>query len=208
MAGTKKGSPGASTAKRSVSVLDAMQPSEHEAVLRRILDTHPELRPEAEAIATQILSAPSVEEVADDVCTALSWLELDQLNGRAGSQPGGGYLGPDEAAWELLEEEVEDIFADMRRRAEAGLQVAAEAICCGIVRGLYEAEQKGSDGLLAWAPDFPAEMAGDAVCTLIQALPAEERPSARDRLLEALESHVGDWGAMIEGAANRGLAGH
>jgi hypothetical protein len=207
MAGTKKGKPRASTAKRSVSVLDAMQPGEHEAVLRRILDAHPELRTEAEAIATEMLSAPSVEEVADDVCSAVRWLDLGELSGRAGRQPGRGYVRPDEAAWELLEEAVEETVEDMKRRAAAGLRVAAEAICCGIVRGLYAAEQKRSDGLLAWAPDFPTEMACVAVRMLIQALPAEERPSARDRLLEALERQVGDWDAMLEDAANQGLAG-
>jgi hypothetical protein len=54
-------------------------------------------------------------------------LDLDDLHARAGGHSW-GYVEPSEAAWELLEEAIEDLTTDMRRRMEVGLDGAAEAI--------------------------------------------------------------------------------
>ena len=61
--------------------------------------------------------------------------------------------------------------------------------------------KSGSDGLLAWAPDFPAETAGHAVETLIRACPAGDLAAARDRLVEAVGQYVPEWEWMVERAA-------
>jgi len=66
----------------------------------------------------------------------------ESFNGRAGKQAW-GYVEPTDATWELLGEAVEDVVADMKRRANLGLHEAAEAICCGIVLGLHKGEGCG-----------------------------------------------------------------
>jgi hypothetical protein len=147
-----------------------MAPQELATVLRALLTKHPALRAEAEQIATDMIAAPSVEDVADDVHDAVTSLGIDSFHGRAGKQPW-GYVEPSQAAWELLGETLEDVFADMKRRADLGLTEAAEAICRGIVLGLHKAKGAGSDGPLGWAPDFPAEEACHAVAELIGSCP-------------------------------------
>ena len=132
-----------------------MAPSELATVLRALLAKHAELRTEAEQIAVDMISSPSVDDVAEDVRSAVTSLGIDSFHGRAGKQPW-GYVEPSQAAWDLLGEAVEDILADMKRRMALGLHEAAEAICCGIVLGLHKAKGAGSDGPLGWAPDFPA----------------------------------------------------
>ncbi len=133
-----------------------MATSELATVLRALLAKHPELRTEAEQVAVDMLSSPSVDDVAEDVRGTVTSLGIGSFHGRAGKHPW-GYVEPSQAAWDLLGEAVEDILADMKRRMDLGPHEAAETICCGIVLGLHKAKGAGSDGPLGWAPDFPAE---------------------------------------------------
>jgi hypothetical protein len=73
--------------------------------------------------------------------------DLEPLNGRAGSHSW-GYGEPSEAAVELLTEAVEDRVEEMKRNLELGLLAPAEALCAGIVQGLYRARDTRSDGAL------------------------------------------------------------
>ncbi len=193
--------------RRTRNVLDEMRPVELAAVLRVLIGKHPELKTEAEAIAVEMLSPPSIEDVAEEVFDAITVPGVEALHGRAGKQPW-GYVEPGEAAWDILQEAMEGPLSDMKRCARLGLRPAAEAICVGIVLGLYRAsEKKNPPGLLGWASDFPVEMACDAVSALFQHLPAEEREPVRNRLFEALGRTVGGWWPLIEGASNRPLPG-
>jgi hypothetical protein len=183
-----------------------MAPHELASVLRAVLTKHPELRAEAEQIATDMIATPSVNDVADEVHDAVTALGIESLHDRAGKQAW-GYVEPTEAAWELLGEAVEDVLADMKRRADLGLHEAAEAICCGIVLGLHRTKGANSDGPLGWAPDFPAEEACHAVAELIRASAPKGRGATRNRLVEALLELVPSWDEMITRAADRAMKG-
>ena len=191
---------------RSTRTLDKMAPNELASVLRAVLTKHPELRAEAEQIAINMIATPSVEDVADEVHDAVTSLGIESFHGRAGKQAW-GYVEPSEAAWELLGESVEYILTDMKRRADLGLHNAAEAMCCGMVLGLYRAREANSGGPLGWAPDFPAEEACEAVDELIRASAAQDRGAARKRLLAALRELVPSWDEMITRAADRAMKG-
>ncbi|HVO83998.1 MAG TPA: hypothetical protein VMU60_06215, partial [Syntrophobacteria bacterium] len=136
----------------------------------------------------------------------LTLIGIDAVNARAG-RTSWGYVDPTEAAWWLLEEAVEGIVDDMKRRMELGLGNAAEAMCRGIVVGLRQAKEFESDDALGWAPDFPAEEACNVVKELLRACPVKERKNTRDRLLDALAQDVPDWSEMLKRVANRAMSG-
>ncbi|MBI5526018.1 MAG: hypothetical protein HY897_06755 [Deltaproteobacteria bacterium] len=182
------------------NVLDKMSQGELAVVLRVLLKEHPDLKPKAEAIAVEMVSSPSVEDIAEEVYQAVTFLDLDSLNDRAGSHSW-DYVEPTEAAWELLDEAVEDVVADMKRRMELELHSAAETICHGIVVGLNKAKGVKSDGLLGWAPDFPAEEACHVVAELIRTCPVEKCGAVRNRLVEVLGDLVPEWHERISRAA-------
>lgn len=129
-------------------MLDRLNPREAATVLRRLLAAHPDLVAEAEQIAISLLGEVSFESVAGEVEYAVSSLDLDDLNSRAGSHAW-GYTEPSEAAWELLEEAVAPFLEDMQRQIELGLETEALEICKGVVLGLYRLRKdtKG-DGLI------------------------------------------------------------
>jgi hypothetical protein len=143
-------------------LLERLKPEEAATVLRRLLEAHPDLASEAEEMARLLLHQVDYEEVAAEIEDEIRGLDYDVLNQRAGAHEW-GYLEPAEAAWEILEETVEPHVEDMKRHLELGLEGEALEICKGLVLGFYRlSEQEGGD-VLGWAPDFPAEAAGNVL---------------------------------------------
>jgi hypothetical protein len=186
------------------SLLERLSPQEAVEVLKQLLEIHPELRQEAEQCATSHVSSTSVEDVAEDVQARITNIDLDALNGRAGKHSW-GYVEPGDAAVELLEESIEDLNDDMKRKAELGLVAVAEVVCVGIVRGLYGVRDTNSDGALGWAPDFPGEHADYTVGEFIRACSPSTRKEARKSLLVTLVECVPEWAKGLERAADRAV---
>ena len=170
-------------------------------VLRQLLEKHPELRPEAEHSATEYVSSSSTEEIAQDVYDRITGIGLDELSGRAGKRPW-GYVEPGEAAIELIEESLQDFSDDIKRKADLGLVPAAQAVCVGIVQGLYQARDTKSDGALGWAPDFPAEHAGYIVEEFLGACSPAARKEVRQNLEVCLVKCAPEWAEGLMRACN------
>ena len=130
---------------KAAAALEKLRPEEAAAVLNQLLDKHPELKSQAEELAIQIVSEASIEDVAEEVYVEITSIDLEALNGRAGSHSW-GYVEPGEAATELLTEAIEDRVQEMKRSSELGLLSSAGALCAGIVQGLYRAQDTRSDG--------------------------------------------------------------
>jgi hypothetical protein len=182
-------------------VLQKLSPEEAAAVLRHLLAKHSELRSEAEQFAIDYVTSGSIEEVAQDVYDRIIGIDLDELNGRAGKHSW-EYIEPGEAAFELLEESLEDLVDDIKRKAELGLLPEAQVVCAGIVQGLYQARDTKSDGALGWAPDFPAEHADNVVGNFLRACPMKTRKQARKNLTEILTKCAPEWAERLLRAAN------
>ena len=178
------------------AILDRLAGEEANAVLRQLLETHSELRPEAERIARGLISSQSVEDIAAEVTEALMGADLDALNGRAGKHAW-GYVEPGEAAMELLEEAIEDRVEDMNRHVEVDLVASAQAVCAGIVVGLYACRKTTSDGALGWAPDFPAEHAGFIVQQFLGLSRHKLTSADRDEFIESLVGGAPEWEDMF-----------
>ncbi len=143
-------------------LLDRLKPGEAATVLRRLLEAHPDLSSEAEEVAQSLLQQLEYEDVAAEIEDEIRALDYEDLNARAGSHEW-GYVEPSEAAWEILEETVEHFLDDMKRHIELGLEAEALEICKGMVLGLYRLSEHEGGDVLGWAPDFPAEAAGNAL---------------------------------------------
>ncbi len=188
--------------KKAKDALDHLGPAECAQVLRELLERHKDLRGEANEIAESLIDDVSVEAVAEDVAYLVGSIDIEELGGRAGKQSW-GYVEPSQAAWDLLEESLEDIRADMKRRVEAGMKPPAEKICQGIVLGLHEADGTNSDGALGWAPDFPAEAAAWSLSLLLELYPQGQRKAAGSRVIRGVEEKVESWVEMLERVVSR-----
>lgn len=169
------------------SALEALNEAERAAVLRRLLEAHPELHGEAETLASEHLVQVSSEEVAEELSWALESIPFQEMDARSGRQPGRGYVHPSEAAWELIEEAVEPFVADMQRCAELGMTEAAADVALGILAGLYECRDAEDGTVLGWAP------AADATHELAAWVAQEARKVGVHLSTEAVEEACGDW---------------
>lgn len=128
-------------------------------MLEAILDAHPELLAECSQRTGQELSV-TAEDVAEDVESAVGELRVEDVWGRSGNQPGGDYVEPAEAAWEVVEQAVAPFIDDLERRIALGGWEDAAALCQGTLLGLYRVSQREEPFLDGWAPDSLEEAAG------------------------------------------------
>lgn len=136
------------------SALGALSAAEKAAVLEELLAVRPDLREPAEACASRLMKDARRSAIADDVASALKYLDIDELNTRAGYRPGFGYVHPVEAADEILDEALQPFLDDLQRRACLGMGSAATEVAAGILLGLYNCREGGSESLLEYAPDY------------------------------------------------------
>jgi hypothetical protein len=182
--------------RKGKDMLSCLDPHELAEVMHQILIRHPDLKDEANIIANGLLDAISVEAVSEEVTDLILGVGLGVLGNRAGKRPW-GYVEPGEAAWEVLEESIEGIQNDMKRRMKVGLELSAEKLCQGIVIGLYNAKEAKCDGALAWAPDFPAEAAAQSVSDLMELYPRNRRRAAAKRIIVGVEEQAEEWLEML-----------
>lgn len=187
---------------QTAAALEKLRPEEAAAVLNQLLSKHLELKSEAEQLATQMMSTASIEDIAEKIYLEIASIDIEALNGRAGSHSW-GYVEPSEAANELLTEAVEDRVEEMKRGLELGLLAPAETLCTGIVQGLYRARDSKSDGALGWAVDFPAEEASFVVEEFLNRCRPSLRKAAYANLMQALPERAPEWAEALERVADR-----
>jgi len=95
-----------------------------------------------------------------------------------------------------MEEAVEPFVSEMKRYLELGLEEQAREVCQGILLGLYRAQDGEENDVLNWAPDFPAESAGNALDIWMSASVAKDAPANRKRRRLSsgfLRKHIPKW---------------
>jgi hypothetical protein len=166
-----------------------------------LLNNHPELKSEELELATEMMSTASIEDVAQEVYLEITCIDLEALNERAGSHSW-GYVEPSEAATELLTEAIEARVEEMKWSLELGLLAPAQALCAGIVQGLYRARDTKSDGALGWAVDFPAEEAGFLVEQFLKGCSPSSRKATGVKLMQVLTKRAPEWIEALQRVAN------
>jgi hypothetical protein len=201
MTSTRKTKRRASGEATEHATLKRLKPDEAAAVLERLLEAHAELSGEAEEIARSLLHQVEFQQIAAQVEEEIRTLGYEILNARAGPHEW-GYVEPSEADWEILEETAEPLLDDMKRYLELGLEAEALEICKGLVLGCYRLSEREGGDVLGWAPDFPAEAAGNALEVWYT---RADRPRSRDTrrkkrapLPSDFLSMVPKWTSMIE----------
>jgi hypothetical protein len=171
-------------------VLSRLHGDEAIAVLMALIGRHPELRAECEILAKALISEIDPERLAEQLGKRILALDVSDCAGRAGRQPW-GYVQPEEAAAEILEELLDPYLEDLRRRIELALESAARSTCLGIVLGLYRARDAEPSALVAHVPDFCEEQA--AYVVEILGKESARRHRCRWKLPDDSEARLPDW---------------
>ncbi|HWQ66596.1 MAG TPA: hypothetical protein VN372_06975 [Methanospirillum sp.] len=132
--------------------LSTLTDNQAHLVLIHLLRDNPSLTDEAVAIARDLISGIDEEEIADQVCSALSDLDVHQLWEESGGKHD-GYVDPYEHSYTMMEEIIEPYCDEMERYLDREMQGEARAFCRGIIRGVcvYMHEEGGE--FADWAVD-------------------------------------------------------
>lgn len=136
-----------------------LTPEQALEVVMRLSDKGGAIREAVAAEARNVLSEIDLDEIADDVFFVLDTIDVQDCWDRAGGSRD-GYTSPEEAAVELIEEELQPFFDQAERYHELGMTEEEAMYCSGVILGIYRYERESKSEFLEWAVDIPVECAG------------------------------------------------
>ena len=128
---TAKGTPDLDTLLPALCGDDAL------VILRRLADRDPEWARAIETMAKDLLSAVNAGDVAAQVLAELESLSVEDVWDRAGPRRD-GYSDPGDVAVEMIDAALEPYAAEIEHLIGLGMQVQADRLFQGILRGLYD----------------------------------------------------------------------
>jgi len=157
----------------------------------------------AEAVlaeAKRVLAAVDVEEIADEVFGLLDGIPVENCWDRAGSHRD-GYTDPDEAAEQLIEEELQPFVDQVERYHSMGMARQERDTCMGVILGAYRYDKESDSEFKDWCIDLPAGIAEDL---LDEWRKRNRAASARTAMDAFIRQRCPDWAkGMIRVAEDR-----
>ena len=142
--------------------LSTLTDNQAHLVLIHLLHSHPSLTDEATAIARELLSGIDEEEIAAQVCSDLSDLDLHQLWEESGGSRD-GYVDPYEHSYEMMEEIIKPYCDEMERFLDREMIGEALSYCRGIIRGVCTYMHTEAGEFADWAVDTEDGLTYDVI---------------------------------------------
>jgi hypothetical protein len=124
--------------------------------LRILANRDKELSKEIDVIAKDLLADVSLDEVADCVQAELESLAVEDVWDRSGTRRD-GYIDTGETAWQMFEAALEPFREDMLKYQQLFMLEQAEAVCLGILKGVYDFQWYSKTEFKDWTVDAPGE---------------------------------------------------
>lgn len=152
MAKTKKSS-------RKQNIFNIITPDDAFVILQTLAKEDKEIAKRIQQLAMEYLSDVDVEGVADEVYSALDFIDVEELWDRSGSTRD-GYVDPGDMAWEMFEEALQPFLDEMKKHQKLSMPNGAKYQCMGILQGIYRFEKESKSEFKDWAVDAPGEYFG------------------------------------------------
>ena len=136
--------------------IQGLNADEASQVLKDLIADDPGIMKKAYDAAMKVVGDVDADGIMDDVFSELDMLDMDDLNSRSG-RTRYGYVEPCDAAWEIFEEALNPFIAEMKKNQQRVLPLAAKAYCIGIIKGLWEYDDKSISDFKDWVTDAPGE---------------------------------------------------
>ena len=115
-----------------------------------------------DAVATEvmnILAEIELDAIAEDVFVVLDSINVQDCWNRSGRSRD-GYTSPDEAADEIIAEELQPFFEQIERYHQLGMPDQEATYCMGVLFGIYRYARESKSEFREWSVDIPGEFAG------------------------------------------------
>ena len=128
-------------------------------IVERLCRKGGDVRDAIVAEAMNLLSEFSLDGTADEVFDALDLIDIQDCWDLAGNHRD-GYTSPEEAAVDIIEDELQPFFDQVERYHDLRLIPQEATYCMGVLLGIYRFEQESDAEIKGLAADLPAEYAG------------------------------------------------
>ena len=140
-------------------ILSNLTDTQAREVLKQMAANDPQIAKLIKATATNMLEAVDLEEVAEEVFFAFDAIDVEVCWERAGSHRD-GYTAPEDAANELIEEELAPFSDQIRKYHDLGMAAQERDYLMGVILGLYRYATESKSSFRDWSEDLPLESAG------------------------------------------------
>lgn len=142
------------------NTIDKISPGQALEILKRLARNSPAIRKQIENETKNVLKEIDIDEICEEVYSALDGIEVEELWDRSGPSRH-GYSGPEDMAVEMMEEALEPFNKEVFRYFEMGMAHEAKLYCMGVLKGIYQYDQTSRSEFRNWAEDVPDECFGD-----------------------------------------------
>ena len=142
--------------RRKPDTLDAISAPDAIQVLRILADQDREMAQKIDVIVKDLLADVSIDEVANCVQAELESLAVEEVWDRSGRRRD-GYVDTGDAAWSMFENALEPFREKMAKYQQLSMPKQAEAVCLGLLKGIYDFRWSSQTEFKDWAVDAPAE---------------------------------------------------
>ncbi len=175
--------------RRKPDTLDAISGTDAIQILRILAERDRELSQEIDVIARDLLAEVSMDEVADCVQAELESLAVEDVWDRSGRRRD-GYVDTGDAAWSMFENALEPFRKELAKYQQLSMPKQTEAVCLGILKGIYDFRWSSQTEFKDWAVDAPAEFFW---VYLEEWKKSFRQRSSTSRMNQFLTEHCGQW---------------
>jgi hypothetical protein len=149
-------------------------------IVERLYQRGGDIRDAVVAEAMKLLTEFSLDDTADEVFDALDLIDVQECFDQAGGS-GEGHTSPDEAAVDIIEEELQPFFDQVERYHELAMGEQEATYCMAVILGIYRFAHESKSEFKQVADDAPAEFAYN----LLEDWRARKPPQATVEAMEA-----------------------
>lgn len=176
-------------------LIGRLTPAQAKEVVRRLSQASGEIRQAVVSEALNVLRNVEMDDIADEIFLALDSIDVQNCWAQSGDSRT-GYISPDEAAQEIIEEEVQPYLDQMRRYHELHMPDQEATYCMAAILGLYRFEQESGSQFREWSTDIPAECASFVLQSWRKNQLDEARP---DAMLRFVRDRCPAWTCLATG---------
>ena len=123
-------------------------------VLRRLTKESGAIAEATLAETKRVLADVDIDDITDQLFFQLDMIDVQDCWDRSAATRN-GYTTPEDAAMELIEEELQPFRDQVRRYHELGMDEQERDCCAGTILGLYRYEQESKSEFKDWCEDIP-----------------------------------------------------
>ncbi len=158
-------------------------------VVTRLSERGGKIRDAVLAEARNVLSGIDLHQTADEVFFVLDSIDVQDCWDRAGSHRD-GYTSPDEAAVQLIEEQLQPFLDQAERYHELGMTEEEATCCMGVILGIYSYHHESKSEFREWSVDTPIDC---AVAMLREWRERAQNPASIAAMNEFIRKRCPNW---------------